>query len=43
LNRKKAGNLILVAEAEGQIIGLLNVQQPVKLRHRHITWFGISI
>jgi len=43
LEQKKAGNLILVAEAEGQIIGPLNVQRPVKLRHRHITWFGISI
>ncbi|RFB18293.1 GNAT family N-acetyltransferase [Bacillus sp. HNG] len=39
----KPGNLIVVAEIEGKIIGNLNFQTSKKKRLSHLGYFGISI
>ncbi|MEH7383535.1 GNAT family N-acetyltransferase [Bacillus sp. JJ1533] len=39
----KPGNLIVVAETEGKIIGNLNFQSSKRKRLSHLGYFGISI
>jgi RimJ/RimL family protein N-acetyltransferase len=43
IEQQQAGNLILVVEDNGVIVGTLNVQREKKFRHRHIASFGISL
>ncbi|THE11237.1 GNAT family N-acetyltransferase [Bacillus timonensis] len=42
-DHKKPGNLIIVAEIEGKIIGNLNFQTSKRKRLSHLGYFGISI
>jgi RimJ/RimL family protein N-acetyltransferase len=43
IDQQQSGNLILVAEENRKIIGLLNTQRGKKQRLRHIVSFGISL
>jgi len=43
IEQQQTGNLILVVEDNGVIVGTLNVRREKKFRHRHIASFGISL